>query len=225
MKLLYVLTVLAVVACLAGSSDADIVVYGTHTDHPIVPGGDLTDIKMTVDLAVSGGVAIMTFKNTSDGDEISAVFKEIVLDTHDDDLLVGGEVLWNPVILTHTDEVSFSWGDSNGLPGYNAVTTETTLLIEFQADSPPTQKGINIGESLQVQFQTSLADSPDAIGDYLSFFNGGDDTADYCVGFHAISASTVDGESLSGIYEVPEPATMGLIGFASLLIITRRKRV
>jgi hypothetical protein len=200
---------------------AGITIYGTQTDHPIVPGSDLTDVQMKVDLLVSGGVATMTFTNVSIWPELSAVFKEIVVDGYDDDE-ADGAVLWNPVIVTSTPYVSYSWGDSNGLPGYQAVTNDGVFLIEFQADAPPVQMGIGPGEVFQVQFGTALADGAD-IFDYLAFFGGGEDTADYALGFHAISADVVNGESLSGVYEVPEPATV-LVGALGLLVFVRRRK-
>jgi hypothetical protein len=206
----------------SAQSYAGIVIYGTQTDHPIVPGGDLTDVRMDVDLLVSGGVATMTFTNVSIWPELSAVFKEIVVDTYDDDLDTGGAVLWNPVILTATPNVSYSFGDSNGLPGYQAMTNDSMFLLEFQADAPAVQHGIGPGEVFQVQFDTSLADGSD-IYDYLAFFDGGEDTANYTIGFHAISADTVDGQSLSGIYEVPEPATI-MIGALGLLVALRLRK-
>jgi hypothetical protein len=207
------------------TSNASLVIVGSNADHPIVPGGDISDIRMTVELAVAGGLATFTFTNTSVFPEISAVIDEIVLDLYDDDLPSGGAVLWNPVILTlpsDPEHVSFSMGASNGLPGYHDVTDDTPALLEFGADPPPTQWGLEIGESLVVQFNTVLPDGPDRINDYLAWFDGGCDTGDYAIGFHAISTSTLDGQSLSGIY-VPEPATISLGVFGLLVALRIRK--
>lgn len=215
----------AIIAAFAGGyADASIIVYGTQTDHPIVPGGSLQDIQMTVDLMVSGGVATMYFMNTSQSPETSAVIKEIVVDLYDDDLAVNGAVLWDPVLPADTPQVAFTMGDSNGLPGYESVTNDSPPLLELQAKSPPPTKGLGIGETLAVTFSTSLPDGPERIADYLAFFDGGSDTAHYALGFHAISASTVNGESLSGIYTVPEPGTMALVAVAGAVLLARRKR-
>jgi len=236
MRVCNLLVLVAAIVCLVPhQSHAGITIYGTHADHPIIPGGSLSDVKMSVDLSVSGTVATMTFTNISDGLETTAVIAEIVLDTYDDDLYGDGPdpepvgwVLWDPVILTSTDDVSFTFGDSNGLPGYHSVTSDMLALVEYQADSSPTQKGLNIGESLVVQFDTSLSDG-EGIGDYFAFFDGGSDTAAYTIGFHAINTTTVyeettgDRASLSGIY-IPEPATMVMVGFGALLLLIRRKR-
>ncbi len=226
MKLYCVLTLAAAFLCLGSvSSIGSIIVYGTHADHPIEPGGDLADVQMTVDLFVTGGEATMTFTNTSVGFETTAVLAEIVVDMHDDDPGGSGPVLWDPVILTETEDVAFTWGDSNGLPGYHSETAEMPPLLELSAQPAPPKKGLGIGESLQVKFDTSLPDGPDRIADYLAFFNGGSDTEDYTIGFHAISAATVGGQSLSGIYhETPEPGTMVLIGLGGVLLLVGRKR-
>jgi len=216
----FILTI--TVLCLAAlPSQASITIYGTHSDY-VPSSGDLTDIRMTVDLSVAAGIGTMTFTNASVAPETSAVFKEIVVDMYDDDVPVGGDILWGPIILTNTSDVSFTGGASNGLPGFEAFTNETPDLYEMQADPPPTSMGLNIGESLVVQFNTSLLDGPDRIYDYLAAFGGGDDTGDHAIGFHAISASIIDGQSLGGTY-VPEPATMLVVGLGALLLVIGRR--
>jgi hypothetical protein len=208
--------------CLAAlPSPASITIYATHSDYA-PSSGSLSDICMTVDLSVAGGIATMTFINTSVAPETTAVFKEIVVDLYDDDVPVGGDILWGAIILTNTSEISFTGGDSNGLPGYGPFTSDMPDLYELQADSPPTSKGLNIGESLVVQFNTILPDGLDRIHDYLAAFGGGSDTANYAIGFHAISASIIDGQSLSGMY-VPEPATMLVVGLGALLVVIGRR--
>jgi hypothetical protein len=220
----FILFLFAVAWAVQPASGAGLVIYGTHTDHPVVPGGDITDVRMTVELSVAAGVATFTFSNTSVLPETSAVIDEIVLDLYDDDLDTGGDVLWDPVILTNTEKVRFSMGASNGLPGYGPMTTEVPPLLELGADPPPSKRGLDIGESLVVQFETVLPDGSDRIADYLAWFDGGSDTANYSIGFHALKASTLDDESLSGIYEVPEPGTLLLVGFGALLVLIRRVR-
>ena len=233
MRLRCALLLLFTVVCLAPlTSSATIVIVGSHCSDPVVPGGDITDVRMAVDLSVAGGIATFTFTNASIAPELSAVIDEIVLDLYDDDVAVGGDVLWNPVILTHTADISFTFGDSNGLPGYNPVTSDAPPLLELGADPPPSTKGLDMGpmgmgESLVVQFNTCLLDGPDQIADYLAFFDGGSDTAAYSIGFHALSASTVDDDgdagSLTGIY-VPEPGTMLMAGLGLAIVALRRLR-
>jgi len=198
-----------------------VIVYGSHTSHPIIPGGSISDVRMEVSLAVGGSVATFTFANVSTGLETSAVMKEIVIDRDDGDSDLA--ILWNGVVVTDTAQVAFRLRDSNGLPGYHALTSETPPLAELRAKRSPVRKGLGISETLVVQFDTSLPDGSN-VHDYLSAFNGGQDTALAALGFHAIRASTVDGKSLSGIVtEVPEPATVSLtlLGAAALL---RRRR-
>jgi hypothetical protein len=232
MRFRYALLLLSTVICLAPlTSGATLVIVGSHCDHTIV--GDITDVRMAVDVSVAGGIATFTFTNASIAPETSAVIDEIVLDLYDDDVAVGGDVLWNPVILTNTADISFTFGDSNGLPGYMPFTNDTPPLLEFGADPPPSVKGLDMGpmgmgESLVVQFNTVLPDGADRIADYLAFFDGGSDTAAYSIGFHAVSTSTAldeDGSpaSLTGIY-VPEPATVLVAGFGVLLVMLRRLR-
>ena len=78
------------------------------------------------------------------------------------------------------------------------------------------------GESLQVRFNTSLPNGS-GIADYLAFFDGGADRAFYSIGFHAISADVVNGQSLSGT-NVPEPGAAALLVFGAAGMIIRRRR-
>lgn len=202
-------------------SSGNFIVYGTHTDHAIVPGASLKDVRMSVDLSVAGGQAIFTFTNVSIGLETSAVFKEIAIDTGDDDM--SSVFLWGGTVLTNSPGVSYTIRPSNGLPGYGEWTNHDSYLIEMQADSPPTKKGIGIGESVQVRFFTSLADGS-TVEDYLRGFGGGNDTSLAALGFHAISASILNGESLSGATSVPEPTVAGLLALGGTFLAARRRR-
>ncbi len=224
MRTLATLTALTLIGLSSVPALGSIIVYGTHSDTTPIAGADLSDVRLSVDLTVSGGLATMTFTNVSTGLETSAVFKEIVVDTYDDD--TGTAILWNPVVLTDTKDVSYSVHTSNGLPGYQAETSDPYPLVEFRADSSPVKKGIGPGEVLQVQFATLLADGS-GILDYLGAFGGGNDTGAYTLGFHAINASILNGESLSGILSttsVPEPMTLAMLALGGVGVVLRRRK-
>ena len=82
-----------------------------------------------------------------------------------------------------------------------------------------------------VIFGTSL---PDYAGttEYLAFFNNGQDTGAYTLGFHAINAATVDAESLSAMNPpletpdtpVPEPASVVFLVLGGAGALFRRRR-
>ena len=212
--------VIVLTAALAAPlAHAEIIIYGSQTDHPLVPGLDLTGVRMSVDLSVTNSLATFRFANVSVGEE-TAVFKEIVLDTHDDDDATA--FLWNGTVLTQTQDVAYTIGLSNGLPGYHSQTSDAFPLVELDARPSPVKKGIGPGEVLEVRFETSLADGSD-IYDYLAAFGGGQDTQEFSIGFHAISASVVNGQSLSGA-AVPEPATAMLLASGGLALLRRRRR-
>lgn len=203
-----------------GSAHASLIVYGTHADHAIVPGGSLSDVRMSVDLTATGGTATVTFANVSAAPELSAVFKTIYVDLTDDD--TGSGILWLPNIRHDLSDGTYSVEPYNVLPGYGPEITDGSSMIEFGAAVPPTGNGLAPGgDKLVVEFATSLADGSD-IFDYLAAFNGGDDT-EYCsLGFHAISADTVGGNSLTGV-TVPEPAALGLIALGAVAMLKRRR--
>ncbi|HAU36687.1 MAG TPA: hypothetical protein DCX07_03090 [Phycisphaerales bacterium] len=221
MRTLAILTALTLIGLSSVPALGSIIVYGTHADMTPISGANLSDVRLSVDLTVSGGLATMTFTNVSTGLETSAVFKELVVDTYDDDTATA--LLWNPVVLTDTKDVSYSVHTSNGLPGYQTQTSDPYPLVEFRANSSPVKKGIGPGEILQVQFATSLADGS-GILDYLGAFGGGNDTAAYTLGFHAISASILNGESLSGtLTNVPEPMTLAVLALGGVGVVLRRR--
>ena len=213
------LIALLLLALFPAASNADLIVYGTHTDHAIVDGGSLTDVRMSVAMTVSDGVATLAFTNTSTGLETTAVVKEIVVRQYDE--ATGQAVLWDGEVLTDTKEVAYDLGTSNGLPGYANLTGGEHPLAELQARPSPVKRGIGVGETLVVQFETSLNNGATE-EDYMSSLGGSADPS--CViGFHAISASTLDGESLSGVV-VPEPAALALLGVGGVLAAWRRRR-
>ncbi len=200
------------------------ILYGTNTSHPLAAGSSLDDVRLEVDLSVTGGIATMTFANVSVAPEMSAVFKTIVLDLWDND--TGIDIRLNPS-ADPADDITivsgnYSVGGYNTLPGYGPAITDGSSMIDLNSANPATKKGLAPGDSMAIQFATTLANGSD-IDDYLSVFNGGNDSVAYTVGFHAISTDTVNGESLSGVY-VPEPATLSLIGIGALGMILKRKR-
>jgi len=129
---------------------------------------------------------------------------------------------WGSNVLTDTSDVSYSLEPYNVLPGYNPDILDGESMVQLQANPPAPKKGIAPGEMLQVQFNTSLPGGSD-IDDYLAFFNGGDDTAPFAIGFQAINADVVEGESVSGV-NLPEPSLLALLSTGGLILLARRQR-
>lgn len=210
----------ALLALLAAPAHADYIIFGTQTDHPVVAGRGLDDVRLSVGMTVNNGLALLTFTNVSVATE-TAVFKEIVIDGYDDDTATA--ILWQPDVLTETKYVDYCVSKHpNGLPGYHSETSDAVPLVELQAKSSPVKYGLGRGEVLEVRFNTSLADGS-TINDYFSAFGGGDDTAAYSIGFHAISSAAVNGKSLSGVV-VPEPTTFAMLAFGGLAVLYQRSK-
>ena len=226
MKRLLMIAALPAVLILAipGLSRGDLIVYGQHSDYTPISGSSLTDVRLSVTLSVTGQTAYMTFANVSISPEASAVFKEIVVDGFDENRLA--VILWNPRVVGGSSGVNYNVGLSNGLPGY-PQTHQLIPLIELDAKSSPVKNGLAPGEWMQVQFDTSLAGGS-TIQDYLAAFGGGSYAGNYTLGFHAISAAIVNGQSLSGMntgdIDVPEPACAAALGLGGLVLLIRRRR-
>lgn len=216
---LRVCAVLLFLGLACGVSQASIIVYGTYSDHPVATGSDLSDVRMNVDMTVSGALATMTFTNVSVYPELTASFKTIAVDWYDED--TAQTVLWNPVVLGTVGGVSYDSILISSLP--TVPGEDSMMLIGLSSDPPPTKKGLAPSRTLQVRFNTSLADGAD-IDDYLAFFGGGNDTAVNSLGFHAVNATAVNGQSMVGTY-IPEPTAMAiLVAGGALLAFRRRKR-
>jgi len=219
-----ILCVTALLAACAAPVQASFIIYGSHCDYEVIDGASLTDVRLGVDLFVSDSLATLTFTNMSSGAETSVVFKQIVIDTMDDDS--DEAVLWDGIVLTDTADVSYTLEPYITLPGFNPVITDGASMVRLEAAPAPVRKGIAPGESVQAQFATSLPDGS-AINDYFAFFEGGDDTGLYSIGMHAISAAVVDGESLSGAATeppAPEPATVALLAVGAWPVLRRRRQ-
>lgn len=200
---------------------AEIIVSGGQTDHTIVQGA-LEDVRLGFSLIAQDGYATVTFRNLSAGAETSAVFKEIVLDGVDND--TGTVILSGPAITGGSAGVNYTIGSSGGVPGYKNLVDDT--MFAFNAKSSPVKNGLAPGLELVVRFATTLADGSNE-NDYMSALGGGNDTPQYALGFHAISAAIVNGQSLSGMSvtgEVPEPATATILLAGGMLLALRRKR-
>jgi len=220
------LFVLALSVLAASSAEASLIIVGSHTKHSIVPGGSIADVRLKVDLEVNlvGGlnIATITFENDSQLSETSAVFKTIYIDLKDDDDDGSPAVLgdaWDVNVRNDLSDATYTAGAYSVLPGYGSLIEDGPSMIEFTAAGPAPHDGIgpaDPNEKLVVEFQTSLAVGSD-IFDYLAYFDEGNDTQMYAIGFHAISADVVDYESLSGAVPEPASATLFLLGFSGLM--------
>lgn len=217
-----VMIFLAVGICSSPSlTRASLMISGNHPGAALSPGASLDDVRLEVSLSVAAGRATTTWTNASVAPEDSAVFKTLFMDLEDDD--TGEAVLWNPTVRNDLSDGVYTVGAYNVLPGFNLLIVDGASMVELNAANPAPHEGIAPGQSLIVEFDTSLPDGSD-IFDYLAFFDGGADSEAYCLGFHAISSDTIvnDG-SLSGAH-VPEPTSAILLLAGVGCVFVRRRR-
>ncbi len=208
---------------------ASIIVAGSTSAYMPVEGAELSDVRLTVDLSVDAAGATMTFTNTSIAPERTAVFKEFVVDTYND--ATHTAIFTNARILDASSGVDFGFDEFNGLPGYSDSLKDDMGMMSLRAWSPPTKKGLGIGDRLRLRFDTILP-MGSTIEDYLAQFRSESDRADSAIGFHAISSTIVNGQSLTGmdvIYyptppAVPEPGTLVVLAAGAGMLVLRRRR-
>lgn len=120
-------------------------------------------------------------------------------------------------IINDPPKVEFvQWASPPELPGANLVVPpfETTVGFLAEAEPPPAKKGVNPGEQVGILFDIEVgADYQEAI-DALN--NGS-----LRIGIHVIGFAQGCSEAFVNI---PEPATIALIGFGALAALRRRKR-
>ena len=102
------------------------------------------------------------------------------------------------------------------LPQAGSLDPSFTSSISFGSEKPPAHDGINPGQEMTIIFQ--LNDSPGSsnwIEDFL--------TGQLRVGAHVIGLP--DGSSYSAVSQIPEPATLSILGLGSIFLLTSRKKV
>ncbi len=147
------------------------------------------------------------FTLINSGPEASAI-SEVYFDN--------GTLLGIASIINNPPDVVFVEDASPGeLPGANLINPpfETTLGFLAESSPPPPQKGVNPGEEVGILFDLQAGGTYD---DVISELYSGD----LRIGIHVIGFESCGSESF---VNVPEPATMALLGIGGLALFRRRK--
>ena len=168
---------------------------GAYADDP--------DVSLTLELSQEGELARFDLSNDSAVQcTISAVYFE------QGSLLAFDSLLEGPGTV-------FSWPASSGsLSSGNLLAPPFDAWFSADADPPPSQNGIDPGESVVFLFQTSEGVSTHDIGNQLL-------SGDLRVGAHVIAFP--DGSSEVAV-STPEPSTVLLLLLGGSLMIRSRRR-
>jgi len=180
--------------------------YIPNEDSISTTDAQIGEAQLFVD--ISGGTGTVTFTFGNEGPD-EAVISSVYFD---DDAL-----LWNPTILDNPPAVDFKVGGSpEMLPGWDVLNPDFMTDFGFGvADGVSgSAKGVGAGESVGFVFDllggATLADVIDDIND-----------GTLRIGLHITGFADEGSESF---VNVPEPATLILLGLGSLALIGRRRR-
>lgn len=148
---------------------------------------------------------LFTFRNT--GPEACAI-SEVYFD--DGTLLGIADIIDNP-----PDVVFVQGASPPELPGANSIDPPFEATLGFLAESvpPPSHKGVNPGEQVGILFDLQPAKTYQNVINELN--DGG-----LRIGIHVIGFDSGGSESF---VNVPEPATIAVLGLGGLLCLRKRR--
>ncbi|MCH9022483.1 MAG: PEP-CTERM sorting domain-containing protein [Planctomycetes bacterium] len=205
-----VITVFAILCLVMPSSTLATVTY----DFFNITGNSATNAlngesQLSVDVDNGLGTVTFTFNNDLEEVGVDMVISEIYFD--DGSLLSINSILNDPPKVVFVQDAS-----PPDLPGGNTLSPpfEVSLGFLIEGGAPPSKKGIGPGQSLSIMFDLinggTLADVLDELDD-----------GTLRIGIHVIAFADKGSESF---VNVPEPATVLLLGLGSLALIRLRRR-
>jgi hypothetical protein len=156
--------------------------------------------------------------NVSESDSGQAVFE-----FHNENLTSSSvaRIYFEDYGLDEVEDIQFSWGiyfekdrRPANFPGGGALEPDFDTAFSISASPPPVWHGIRPGGQLTV---TVELDHGITYSDILTRLNEGS----LRIGMHVIGL--FDGSSFSAVNEIPEPATIGLLGLGGLFMVRRRR--
>ncbi len=148
---------------------------------------------------------------------------QVIFEFHNENLTSSSvtRIYFEDYGLDEVEDIQFSWGiyfekdrRPANFPGGGALEPDFDTAFSISASPPPVWHGIRPGEQLTVTVDLDYGTS------YSDIINGLSDGS-VRIGMHVIALP--DGSSFSAVNEVPEPATMALLGFGSMILIKKSK--
>lgn len=213
----------------AGSQVYDFDIFTTNGgfDYTNDPGADFS-----VDIHNGAGLANFTiYNNSSVGGVITAIYFDngTLLDLAAIDYTLSSSAMGADLEFEQpsTPENLPSGNDLD--PDFETSINESGVAEYFCVDSSqpnPIQRGIGSGEYLTIVFD--LIDAGMDISEVWDAIILAGDPAGLRIGLHiqtfSDNGNNGDGSSQSAVNEIPEPATMVLLGLGGLLVLRSRKK-
>ncbi len=165
---------------------------------------DLSSIDIYVDITEDDEQVRLTFYNNS---AIDCSIKDIYFEEGALDGIAGFEL---------GNDTLFEVNETGNLPGGDSLPEKFETAYSAVAAPPAPFNGIGLGEQLTIIMNL---DAGSSYADLLGELGDGS----LRIGAHVIAFS--DGSSLSVTSEVPEPATIAILGIGGMCLIRRKKRI
>lgn len=209
----------------SGSRVFDFNIFTTNGgyDYTDDPGADFS-----VDIHNDAGQAKFTiYNNSTVGGVITAIYFDngTLLDLAMVDYTLSSSAMGEYLEFEQPSTPENLPAGGNLDPVFETSINEAGAAEYFAVDSSapnPIQRGIGSGEYLTIVFD--LIDAGMDISEVWDAIGLAGDPAGLRIGLHIQSFDDALSTSQSAINEIPEPATMGLLGLGGLLVLRRRKK-
>lgn len=208
MKRVIVFAAAAVLLFFGRSEAAVLTLHFQNITHTSAATAEIGESQLFLEVSnVYPDEVLFTFKNVG-------IHESVISEIYFDDSSVLGGI--TSIVNNSTEVIFIEGANPPELPGANLVNPvfETTTGFLAQASSPANKRGVSPGEQVGIKFNFEDGKSYQDVIDAI--LNGSLRVGMHVSGFY-------NGDSEAFVNEVPEPATIALLGLGALVLIRKRK--